>query len=294
MGLKAFIKRRFTKEEEINYTPNDLQCLQRFVEDLKNQTQCTAISNDSVHEQNLLLFVCKLGDDAFPFTFPLITDGLDNIIKGLIAIYPLEVEGVNCVKLALDGIIHAHSSFDFIITIDTQKLQQKQTRTSVQTIFRHTNEIAAALAKYLSEGISIESILKIHSDRFDFKELMDYRILSIIQRHDDTYPIKNRLVVGCGRVGAKIAEEVYCPQSIRQVLRLGLLHDKGESPYLDLLGIGGNVGVGFDNRPQFYKKIVTTNSKTIQKCLIKMLIGTKLPLSTLTEEIIPYIAYNGH
>lgn len=132
---------------------------------------------------------------------------------------------------------------------------------------------------------------------------MQSGILTITQTSKKFCSNKDGLLVGTGMTGGEIVEKIYFhhkryysdyTQERLRVLRLGLLHKGGTSPYLDLLGIGGNVGVGFDHRPQFYKKIVTTNSKTIQKCLIEMLIGTNLPLSTLTEEIIPYIAYNGH
>lgn len=306
MGLRNFIHQVFSKKEEETCALKGIQCIAD-----KNQY---ALPNDNINisnEQDLILFVCKLGDDAFPFTFPLILNNMDNRIKGLIAILPLELEGTELVKLALDEIMHVSSLFDFIITIDTEQLHHKNPQVSLQMIFRYTEALVSECAVHLlrlNKITSIESTLKRNWRRrsayrrtlpkLDFGQLLQSRILTITQTSKKFCSNKDGLLVGTGMTGGEIVEKIYYhegwysdyTQERLRVLRLGLLHKGGTSPYLDLLGIGGNVGVGFDHQPQFYKKIVTTNSKTIQKCLIEMLIGTKLPLSTLTEEIIPYIA----
>lgn len=310
MRFINYIRRKCLRKEEEVYSPNNLQ---RFMEDLKSQIQYTVISNGSIYEQDLVLFVCKLGEDAFPLTFSLITDNMNNAIKGLIVIYPLEIEGVNLVKLALDGIIHAHSSFDFIIAIDTERLRHKYPLASLRTLFSYTESLATECTFHLlrlNKVTSIESTLKRNwrndlceksLPRLDFEQLLQLGVLTIFQTSKNFCFNKNGLLVGVGRTGGEIVEKIYLLQksifiSKYSILRLGLglSHNEGISPYLDLLGIGGNCGVGFDSRPQFCKEIVASNSRIIQKCFNKMLIGTKLPQSTLTKDIIPYIAYNGH
>ena len=308
MGLRNFIHQLFSKKEEETCALKDTQCI-------ADKSQY-ALPNDNINipneQQDLILFVCKLGDDAFPSTFPLILNNMDNRIKGLIAILPLELEGTELVKLALDEIMYVSSSFDFIITIDPEQLHHKNPQVSLQMIFRYTEELVLKCAECLlclNKITSIESTLKRNwggsayrraFPKLDFGQLLQSGILTITQTSKKFCSNKDGLLVGTGMTGGEIVEKIYFhhkryysdyTQERLRVLRLGLLHKGGTSPYLDLLGIGGNVGVGFDHRPQFYKKIVTTNSKTIQKCLIEMLIGTNLPLSTLTEEIIPYIAY---
>lgn len=303
MGLRNFIHHLFLKKEEETYALKDTQCI-------VDKSQY-ALPNNNINipneQQDLILFVCKLGDDALPFTFPLILNNMDNRIKGLIAILPLELEGSKLVKLASDGIMHIFSLFDFIITIDTEQLRYMHPKASLQTIFKYTEALVSECAEpllYLNKITSIESTLKRNWHRralpeLDFGQLLQSRILTITQTSKKFCSNKDGLLVGIGKTGGELVEKIYSYykyyfQVCFRVLRLGLLHKEGTSPYLDLLGIGGNVGVGFEKRPQFCEKIVSSNCKTIQKCLTEMLIETNLPQSTLTKEIIPYIAYNGH
>lgn len=229
MGLKTFIKRRFTKgsplmpKEEIYPKAEDMPIypstqLQGFIENLKIKTQYADLSNDDMHRQDIVMFVSYLGLDAFPATFPLIIDNMNNKVKGLIAICPLYTVGSIRRDIAFDNFRQTHSSFDFIIIIDKEILIKKRPQNFSDSghepffikFSQYTNEIATDIIKALSQINNLKSIeytLK-HYEKSNFEELLQSGIVTIIQRKKGI-AIRNRLVGCWGQESAIIAEKVH-------------------------------------------------------------------------------------
>ena len=321
MGLKAFIKRRFTKgsplmpkdeiyiypqAEDIPICPStQLQC---FIEDLKIKTQYADLSNDNLHRQDIVMFISYLGMDAFPATFPLIIDNINNKVKGLIVISPLCLVGRVPYDRAFDNFQRTHSSFDFIIIIDLEILSKKRPKNfpdsglapSFIELDRYAYEIATDIIKALSQINDLKSIectLK-HYEESNFEELLQSGVVTIIQRKKGI-AIRNRLVVCWGLDSVAIAEKVHRLQLKRlQCLLIGIWGGWWEDKIRKTVKyrIGGDFtcpslslftecrSAGSTYYFESLSPDVIPHIQKIQSCFDAMLNGQKFPKYKKTEQ----------
>ena len=291
----------YPKAEDMPIYPSTQ--LQGFIENLKIKTQYADLSNDDMHRQDIVVFVSYLALDAFPATFPLIIDNMNNKIKGLIAISPFYKEGRIHHDRAFDNFRQTHSSFDFIVIIDMEILIKKRPQNfSVGglKLSQYTDEIATDIIKSLSQINNLKSIeytLK-HYEKSNFEELLQSGIVTIIQRKKGI-AIRNRLVVCWGRESVVIAEKVHRLQLKRlQCLIIGIWYDwwKDEICKNVKYLIGGDFtcpclslftefrSTGSELLFESLSPNVIPHIQKIRSCFNAMLNGQKLPQFTYIDK----------
>ena len=286
------------------YPSTQLQC---FIEDLKIKTQYADLSNDNLHRQDIVMFISYLGMDAFPATFPLIIDNINNKVKGLIAISPFYIGGRSR-DLAFDNFQRTHSSFDFIIIIDSEILSKKRPKNFPDSglepflieLDRYTYEIATDIIKALSQINDLKSIectLK-HYEKSNFEELLQSGVVTIIQRKKGI-AIRNRLVVCWELDSVAIAEKVHRLQLKRlQCLLIGIWGGWWEDEICKTVKyrIGGDFtcpslslftecrSAGSKYYFESLSLDVIPHIQKIQSCFDAMLNGQKFPKYKKTEQ----------